>query len=90
MKYYKGLIHENTLKQGTKKAVCLDIDDGRWSSRRDKKFWLAKSVCIIGDRNECGWHEILIPYWLLRKNNIDYSRILDINFAHDGKLFVDA
>lgn len=78
--YYTGLIHDNTLLQGTDKAFCVDIDDGRWSSEGNGKFWIARSLCNIGEANEFGWHEISIPRWLFSKNRVDYRRILDINW----------
>lgn len=78
MTYLKGMIHDITLAHGTEKAFYVDVDDGRWSSERNKHMWIPRKLCVIGEANECGWHDIMIPHWLFIKNKIDLGRLTDI------------
>lgn len=79
--YFKGMIHSDTIKNHqTEKAFYVDIDDGRWGSRRNKHMWIPKSICKIGDPNEVGWCEILVPAWFFKKNRVEYQRVLDISW----------
>lgn len=85
--YFKGLVHDITLEHGTDKAFYVDVASGRMGTdARNGRFWIPRSVCKIGEANENGGHEILVPQWLFNKNRIDYHRVTDINFGVDGKL----
>ena len=86
--FFSGIIHDITLKHGTDKAFFVDIESGRMGAARNHKLWIPRSVCIIGDANENGWHEILIPQWFFNKNRVDYHRISEIQFGYNGKLIV--
>lgn len=86
--YFKGHIHDITLAHGTDKAFFVDVASGRMGTdARNSLLWIPRSVCKIGEANENGWHEILIPQWLFVKNRIDYHRVTDIQFGVEGKLF---
>jgi hypothetical protein len=85
-KYLLGMIHENTLKQGnSEKAFYVSVDDGRFLSDRNKHFWIPRSVCEIGNPNDVGWCEILVPLWIFDNKRVDYNRIVEINFGIAGK-----
>lgn len=79
MTYLKGMIHDITLQHGTEKAFYVDIDSGRMGTERNKRMWIPRKLCVIGEANECGWHDIMIPNWLFIQNRVDYHRVIDIN-----------
>ena len=88
--YFSCLVHDITLDHGTDKAFYVDVDSGRMGTdARNSHFWIPRSVCKIGEANELGWHEILIPQWLFTKNRIDYHRVKDLTFGPKGKLLVE-
>ena len=84
-KYLKGRIHSDTLHNHTSasgKAFYVSIWDGRWvSHERENHVWLPLSQVEIGEPNECGWCEILVPLWLFTKNRINYDRIEEISWT---------
>ena len=85
-RYLKGKIHIDTLNNGTDKAFYVNIDDGRYSSRRNQRFWIPRSVCEIDDKpNDVGWCKILIPEWIFTRARLDYHRVLEINFGYSGE-----
>ena len=88
--YFNGIIHDITLKHGTEKAFYVDIDSGRMGAERNRKLWIPRSICIIGEANENGWHTVMIPQWFFDKNRVDYHRLSEIHFGVNGKLITQA
>ncbi len=79
-RYYRLAIHENTVKSHTSasgKAIHFTISNG-YTSANDTTEWFPLSQLIIGNPNECGWCEILIPLWILKQKNISYSRLREL------------
>ncbi len=73
-KFFRGyttLPLEKSFPAVTEKAVAVTIAGGV-TTARDRVEWLPKSQLIIGEPNEAGNAEILIPYWLVKsKTNFD-------------------
>lgn len=73
-KYFRGWVSlpiEKYFPAVTEKAVALTIAGG-YTDANDRIIWLPKSQLIIGEPNEVGNAEILIPYWLVKqKTNFD-------------------
>lgn len=84
--YFNGIIHDITLAHGTDKAFYVDIESGRMGAERNRKLWIPRSICVVGESNENGWHSIMIPQWFFDKNLVDYHRISEIQFGVGGKL----
>lgn len=88
-RYFLGKIHDITLEHGTDKAFYVSIESGRMGAARNKILWVPRSICVIGNANENGWHNIEIPMWFFDKNRIDYHRISEIIFGVDGKFITE-
>jgi hypothetical protein len=73
-KYFRGwasLPLEKYFPAVTEKAIAVTIAGG-YTDANDRIIWLPKSQLIIGEPNEVGNAEILIPYWLVKqKTNFD-------------------
>lgn len=68
-KYFRGWITlplESHLPAVTDKAVAITIAGG-FTTANDTIEWFPKSQIIIGEPNEWGNAEILIPYWIMKK-----------------------
>ena len=79
-KYYKGwtsLPIENYVPRVTDKAICLTVAGG-YTCANDTYEWFPKSQIIIGEANDVGNAEVLIPAWLFRSKGIDPYRIREI------------
>ena len=79
-RFYKGHIHKDTVSGGSAKAICVTVDDGRWTSDRNGHLWIARSLCNISAPNEVGWCEIEVPEWVFTRERIDHRRITDISW----------
>ena len=80
--FFKGMVHIDTINNhSTEKAFYVSINDGRFSNNRYGMLWLPKSKCIVGQANEVGWCEILVPAWIFDKNRVDYHRVLEIQWT---------
>lgn len=69
MKYFRGWVSlpiENHVPAVSDKAICFTIAGG-YTTANDTFSWFPKSQVKIGEPNECGNAEILIPYWLVSK-----------------------
>ena len=80
MKYYRGWIStpiEDHVPASTEKAICLTIAGG-FTAANDTREWFPKSQILIGEPNEVGNAEILIPMWLLKRKGIDRRRIREV------------
>lgn len=80
MKYYRGFIStpiEHYVPAITEKAIAFTIAGG-YTTANDSYKWFPKSQIKIGTPNEVGNAEILIPYWMIKKANIDPHRIREI------------
>lgn len=64
----------------TDKAVAFDYDHGHYGTGHLSHKWFPKSQLIIGEENEVGLRSVLIPKWLLDKNDIDPHRLYDLRF----------
>ena len=80
-RYYKGNIHTDTVKAGSAKAICVSVDDGRWTSDRNGHMWIARSLCQISAPNDVGWCEITVPEWIFTRDRIDHRRIREISWT---------
>jgi hypothetical protein len=73
-KYFRGytsLPLEKVFPAVTEKAIAVTIAGGV-TTANDRIEWFPKSQLIIGEANEVGNAEILIPYWLVKqKTNHD-------------------
>lgn len=81
MKYYKGWITlplENYLPAVTEKAIAVTVAGG-YTTANDTHAWLPKSKVLIGEPNEYGNAEVLIPAWLLREKRIEAGRIREFD-----------
>ena len=70
MKYFRGWVStpvENFLPATTDKALCFTVAGG-YTTANDTYRWFPRSQVKIGEANEYGNAEILIPYWLIRKS----------------------
>lgn len=79
-KYYRGYIStpiEKYVPAVTEKAICFTVAGG-YTTANDTFEWFPKSQLIIGEPNEVGNAEILIPMWLIKNKQIDRSRIREI------------
>lgn len=82
--YYYGFIHKNDLENGTPKALCVSYQMD-YTGRNDRDLWIPRSICIIEEANNVGWHKIMIPCWFFSKNGKDYRRIMNITFGEPGR-----
>ena len=74
---------ERSFPAVTAKAVAVTVAGG-YTCANDYHQWIPKSQIKVGEPNEYGNAEILIPVWLLRKKGIDFHRIREIN-GHSGE-----
>ena len=93
MKYFRGWVSlplERFFPAVSDKAVAFTIAGG-YTSANDTVAWFPKSQIKIGDPNEYGNAEILIPYWLMKQkavNPIDYfHRIREVG-QYNGEDFI--
>lgn len=80
-KYYRGWITlpmEHYLPATTEKAIALTVDGG-YTKANDTIAWFPKSQIIVGEANEVGNAEVLIPAWLFRQKSINPSRIRELD-----------
>lgn len=84
MKYFRGWVSlplEKHLPSVTEKAVAFTVAGGL-TTANDSFTWFPKSQLVIGEPNEYGNAEMLIPYWLIRQkssNPVDfYHRLREI------------
>lgn len=79
-KYFRGwtsLPLEKFFPAVTEKAIAVTIAGG-YTDANDRIIWLPKSQLIIGEPNEVGNAEILIPYWLVKqKTNFDPADLFE-------------
>ena len=66
-KYFEGSAGD--FAGESEKAICLTRCDSAFGFH-DRRMWIPKSICIIGEPNEYGWRKLAIPVWFLRKNGI--------------------
>lgn len=81
MMYFRGWVStpiEKFVPAVTDKAICLTIAGG-YTDANDRCEWFPKSQIRIGEPNEAGNAEILIPMWIMRNKHIDGSSIREIN-----------
>jgi hypothetical protein len=90
MTYYRGWITlplERSVPCVTEKAVAMTVAGGA-TTANDTFTWFPKSQLIIGEPNEYGNAEILIPCWLIRKKSYKptefFRRLREVN-AHSGE-----
>ena len=73
-------IHQNTVnnhKSASGKAVYLTVRFGT-SESHDQTVWFPMSQLKIGEFNDCGWAEIEIPDWLIRKNKLMRAAFIEL------------
>ena len=93
-KYFRGWITlplEKHVPSVTEKAVAFTVAGG-CTTANDSYAWFSKSQLIIGEPNECGNTEILIPYWLIRQksmNPVDFYRRLREIGRYNGQEIVE-
>ena len=86
MKYYRALVQE--FRAETEKAYAITVFDG-FAGRHDDVKWLPKSQLEVGEPNECGWKEVLIPAWLINKNHIKINMVNEFNFENGADYTVE-
>lgn len=70
-KYFRGWVAlplERSFPAVTDKAIAITIAGG-YTSANDRIEWFPKSQLVIGEPNEYGNAEILIPYWLMKQKS---------------------
>lgn len=93
MKYFRGWVSlplERFFPAVTEKAVAITIAGG-YTTANDKIAWFPKSQLIIGEPNEYGNAEMLIPYWLIKQkcnNPCDYFERLREISAYNGEPYI--
>lgn len=91
-KYYRGCIRL-PIQTETEKAIGFTVSSGHFGRGHDSCIWLPKSQVTITEIEDVGdgvtIAEILIPAWLLDKNNINFNRIneIDIFTAQDDVIW---
>lgn len=88
-KYYRGYT-ALPFDTETEKAIGFTVSNGYFGRGHDSHIWLPKSQVIVGEANEVGNALILIPAWLLDKNNIDFYRINEIRIGNgeDSEIYL--
>lgn len=79
----RGFIHRSTLeghKSASGKAIYFTVRFGT-SAIHDSIVWLPLSQLKIGTENECGWSEIEIPGWLIKKNGLVRAALVELEEA---------
>ena len=66
------------------KAIAIPVDWGHWGANHMTVEWFPKSQIIIGEPNQYGNAEILIPMWLLRQKRIQGEQLSGIEGFCDG------
>ena len=69
-KYYRGWTTVKELPKGTEKAIPLTL--AKANPLENVIIWIPKSQIIIGEPNQYGNAEILIPLWVLYSNGIRF------------------
>ena len=73
-------IHQNTVRDhqsASGKALYLTVRFGT-SAINDRVIWLPLSQLKIGEANECGWSQIEIPDWLIKKNALQKASFVEL------------
>lgn len=90
-KYFRGWITlpvEKYVPSCTEKAIALTVAGG-YTTANDTYAWFPRSQVIIGEPNEYGNAEILIPYWLVKQKSnlspIDFFRRLREIGSYNGE-----
>lgn len=93
MKYFRGWIStpvEKFFPAVSDKAICFTVAGG-YTTANDTRTWFPKSQIKIGEPNEYGNAEILIPYWLVKQkspNAVDFfSRLREVG-QYNGENFI--
>lgn len=76
-------IHQNTIsghRSASGKALYLTVRFGT-SAINDRIVWLPMSQLKIGEANECGWSQIEIPDWLIKKNSLQRASFIELEEA---------
>lgn len=71
MKYFRGHISlplEKFFPAVSEKAICFTVAGG-YTTANDTYTWFPKSQVVIGEPNDVGNAEILIPYWLMKQKS---------------------
>lgn len=94
-KYFRGwttLPLERTFPVVTDKAIAITIAGG-YTTANDRVEWFPKSQLLIGEPNECGNAEILIPYWLMKQKSSNptdfFFRIREIGSYNGENVIVE-
>lgn len=95
-KYYRGCIGtpiDKYLPRVTEKAIAFTVAGG-YTTANDKITYFPKSQIIIGEPNEFGNAEILIPYWLIRQKSYGnpteyFRRLREVDSPFDGDEIVE-
>lgn len=74
-KYMKAVV--GTFAGESDKAFALTNGHGAWGRQNATHDWFPKSQCIIGEANEYGWREILVPYWLMKQKGLYNLEVYD-------------
>lgn len=89
-KYFRGWMSlpvEKYVPACTEKAICLTVAGG-YTTANDRYEWFPRSQIIIGEPNEVGNAEVLIPYWLIKQKSghaVDFFRRLREIGAYNGE-----
>ena len=94
--YFKGYVClplEKFVPRVTEKAIAFTIAGG-YTTANDKIEWFPKSQIIIGEPNDVGVAEILIPYWIIKQKTTSYpvdyfERIREIRTGSGEKIVVE-
>lgn len=92
-KYFRGWVSlplEKYVPNVTEKAVAFTVAGG-YTTLNDTYEWFPKSQLVIGEPNECGNAEILIPYWLIKQKSRNpedfFSRLREIG-QYNGEHYI--
>ena len=93
MKYYRGWVGtpiERYLPRVTDKAYCFTYAGGA-TTANDTYTYFPKSQVKIGEPNEYGNAEILIPLWLIKNkgNGFDPYRLREVELFNGENPIVD-
>ena len=82
-KFYRGWISEGSYSGETEKAICFDVDDGRYG-RCLKTVLFPKSVLRWGEiDHETGFRQVFVPAWLFASKRLDPDRVMGIRWDRD-------
>jgi len=73
-----SLIVSNPLEAETKKALLIEVPNGKWVGKNSNSLWIAKSICsIISEKTENVSEDcvevikkIEVPKWFVTKNKL--------------------